>query len=191
VIISRRVLFGAVLATLPPPSPTNLAYAGGKLTWPGGSTRAACGWGGITAGKREGDGASPAGTFALVSAFYRPDRLAMPRTELAITALRPEMGWVDDPADPNYNRLVTLPYAASHEDLWRDDALYDVIVVIGYNTGPVVPGAGSAIFLHVAQPDFAPTEGCIAIAKPVLLSLLGLLGPGSTITIRGEGTIAP
>jgi L,D-peptidoglycan transpeptidase YkuD (ErfK/YbiS/YcfS/YnhG family) len=102
---------------------------------------------------------------------------------LPIAPLRPEDGWVDAPADPNYNRLVTLPYAASHEELWRDDALYDVIVVIGYNTDPVVPGAGSAIFLHVAKPDFSATEGCIAIAKPVLLSLLGLLGPGSTITI--------
>jgi L,D-peptidoglycan transpeptidase YkuD (ErfK/YbiS/YcfS/YnhG family) len=183
VIISRRVLFGAVLATLPTSSPTDLAYAGGRLIWAGGSTRAACGKGGVKAEKREGDGASPAGTFPLTSVLYRRDRLALPETALPIAALRPEDGWVDDPADPNYNRLVTLPYPASHEDLWRDDALYDVIVVIGYNAGPVVPGAGSAIFLHVAQPDFSPTEGCIAIAKPVLLSLLGLLGPGSTITI--------
>jgi L,D-peptidoglycan transpeptidase YkuD (ErfK/YbiS/YcfS/YnhG family) len=183
VIVSRRVLFGAVLATLPSPSRTNLAHAGGRLTWPGGATRAACGWGGVRADKREGDGASPAGTFPLVSAFYRPDRLPPPQTGLPLTALAPDQGWVDDPTDPNYNRLVTLPYLAGHEDLWRADGLYDVIVVIGYNTGPVVPSAGSAIFLHVAAPDFAPTEGCIAIAKPVLVSLLGLLGPGSTITI--------
>jgi L,D-peptidoglycan transpeptidase YkuD (ErfK/YbiS/YcfS/YnhG family) len=171
------------LATLPASPPTGLAYAGGRLTWPGGSTRAACGRGGVTPDKREGDGASPAGTFALVSAFHRPDRLSAPQTGLTLTALAPDMGWVDDPRDPNYNRLVTLPYAASHEYLWRVDGLYDVIVVIGYNTDPVVPGAGSAIFLHVAKPDFAPTEGCIAIAKPVLVSLLGLLGLGSTITI--------
>jgi L,D-peptidoglycan transpeptidase YkuD (ErfK/YbiS/YcfS/YnhG family) len=183
VIISRRVLFGAVLATLPSSAPTSLAYAGGKLTWPTGSTLAARGWGGVRADKREGDGASPAGTFPLISVLYRPDRLVRPGTGLPIAPLRPEDGWVDAPADPNYNRLVALPYPASHEDLWRDDALYDVIVVIGYNTAPVVPGAGSAIFLHVATPDFSPTEGCIAIAKPVLLSLLGLLGPGSTITI--------
>jgi L,D-peptidoglycan transpeptidase YkuD (ErfK/YbiS/YcfS/YnhG family) len=183
VIISRRILFGAVLAILPTPSPTNLAYADGRLTWPGGSTRAACGWGGVRADKREGDGASPAGTFALVSAFYRPDRLATPKTGLPIAALGSKAAWVDDPTDPNYNRVVTLPYPARHEDLWRDDAIYDVIVVIGYNTDPVVPGAGSAIFLHIARPDFSPTEGCIAIAKPVLLNLLGLLGPGGTITI--------
>jgi L,D-peptidoglycan transpeptidase YkuD (ErfK/YbiS/YcfS/YnhG family) len=171
------------LATLPASSPTNLAYAGGTLTWPGGSTRAVCGWGGVRARKREGDGASPAGMFPLVAAYYRADRLATPRTGLPIAALGPEAAWVDDPSDLNYNRLVTLPYPASHEDLWRDDALYDVIVVIGYNADPVVPGAGSAIFLHVARPDFSPTEGCIAIEKPVLLNLLGLLGPSSTITI--------
>lgn len=182
-ILSRRDFLGAVLATLPTSSPTNLAYAGGELTWPGRSTRAACGRRGVRNGKREGDGASPAGRFSLVSVFYRPDRLAAPETGLPIAALTPDLGWVDDPHDPNYNRLVGLPYPASHEDLWRDDALYDVIVVIGYNTDPVVPGAGSAIFLHVASPDFSPTEGCIAIAKPALLSLLGLLGPGSTITI--------
>ncbi|HEY1795614.1 MAG TPA: L,D-transpeptidase family protein [Stellaceae bacterium] len=171
------------MGTLPTSSPTTLAYAGGDLTWPGGSTRAACGWSGVRGDKREGDGASPAGTFPLVSVLYRPDRLTAPNTALPISPLRPEMGWVDDPGDPNYNRLVTLPYLASHEDLWREDGLYDLIVVIGYNTDPVIPGAGSAIFLHVAKPDFSPTAGCIAIAKPVLVSLLGLLGSGSTITI--------
>ncbi len=182
-IVTRRVLLGAVLATLPASPPTNLAYTGGRLTWPGGSTQAACGKGGVRADKREGDGASPDGIFPLVSAFYRPDRLPPPQSGLPLTALGPEMGWVDDPGDPNYNRLAALPYPASHEELWRADEIYDLIVVIGYNTAPVVPGAGSAIFLHVAHPDFSPTEGCIAIAKPVLLSLLGLLGPGSTITI--------
>ena len=84
----------------------------------------------------------------------------------------------------NYNRLVTLPYAASHEEMWLADGLYDLVVVIGYNTDPVVPGRGSAIFLHVARPDFSPTAGCIAIARDPLAALLGLLGPGSTITIR-------
>ncbi|HEX3885609.1 MAG TPA: L,D-transpeptidase family protein [Stellaceae bacterium] len=171
------------MATLPVSSPTSLAYAGGELTWPGGTARAACGKGGVRADKREGDGASPAGVFPLVSAFYRPDRVSRPQSGLPLTALTPDMGWLDDPADPKYNRLVTLPYAASHEELWRADAIYDLIVVIGYNAAPVVPGAGSAIFLHVARPDYSPTAGCIAVAKPVLVSLLGLLGAGSTITI--------
>src|SRR5437868_10668432 len=166
------------------PVPVSLTYAAGRLTWPGGETRAVCGRGGVRADKREGDGASPEGTFPLLYGFYRPDRIARPASGLAMTALQPNHGWVDDPADPNYNRLVTLPYAASHEEMWLADGLYDLVVVIGYNTDPVVPGRGSAIFLHVARPDFSPTAGCIAIARDALAALLGLLGPGSTITIR-------
>jgi len=160
-----------------------LVYQNGVLSWPGGSARAVCGKGGVRADKREGDHASPAGVFPLVSVFYRADRLAAPATALPMAALTPQDGWVDDPADPRYNTLVTLPYSASHEELWREDGLYDLIVVIGYNTAPVVPGKGSAIFLHVARWDFSGTEGCIAVAREVLVPLLGLLGPGSTITI--------
>jgi L,D-peptidoglycan transpeptidase YkuD (ErfK/YbiS/YcfS/YnhG family) len=162
----------------------DLVYDKGMLSWPGGSTRASCGLAGVRADKREGDHASPAGTFPLVSAFYRPDRLATPKTALPLAALKPTDGWVDDPTDARYNTLVTLPYAASHEELWRVDGLYDLIVVIGYNLDPIVPGKGSAIFLHVAHPDFSGTEGCIAVARDVLLPLSGLLGPGSTITIK-------
>jgi L,D-peptidoglycan transpeptidase YkuD (ErfK/YbiS/YcfS/YnhG family) len=186
VILRRTIL--AALSALPLPvsamSYANLTYAAGVLSWPGGSARAACGKGGVREDKREGDHASPAGIFPLGGAFYRPDRLTAPKTALPLAPLRPQDGWVDDPGDPNYNTLVALPYPASHEELWRDDGLYDLIVVIGYNTDPVVPGQGSAIFLHVARPDFSGTEGCIAAAREVLLPLLGLLGPGSTITIR-------
>ncbi len=161
-----------------------LTYADGRLSWPGGETRAACGRSGVSATKREGDGATPAGTFPLVQAYYRPDRLAAPTTGLPLIALRPDDGWVDDPADPQYNRPVSLPYPASHEEMWRADALYDLVVLIGYNTGPPVAGRGSAIFLHVARPDFAPTAGCIAIARDALIGVLALLGPGSTIAIN-------
>ena len=164
--------------------PISLAYAAGRLTWPGGETRAICGHGGVRADKREGDGASPAGTFPLLYGFYRADRIARPASGLVMTALQPDDGWVDDPADPNYNRPVKLPYPASHEEMWLKDGLYDLVVVIGYNMEPVVPGRGSAIFLHVARPDFSPTTGCIAIERQVLAGLLGLLGPGSRITIR-------
>ena len=166
------------------PTATPLVYAAGWLRWPGGEARAACGRTGVRVDKREGDGASPAGTFPLLGAYYRPDRIAPPATDLLLRPLRPEDGWVDDAADPNYNRLVSLPYPAGHERMWRDDALYDLVVVIGYNTERPVRGRGSAIFLHVARPDFAPTEGCIAVARDVLAGLLRLLGPGSTITIR-------
>lgn len=168
----------------PAPRFADLVYADGRLSWPGESVRAACGRNGVRADKREGDNASPAGTFPLVSAYYRRDRLVRPATALPLAALRPEDGWVDDPADPQYNRLVTLPYPAHHEDMWLESGLYDLVVVIGYNTDPPVPGQGSAIFLHVASPDFAPTAGCIAIERDALIGVLGLLGPGSRITIR-------
>jgi L,D-peptidoglycan transpeptidase YkuD (ErfK/YbiS/YcfS/YnhG family) len=165
-------------------TPAKLIYANGKLSWPDGEARAACGLGGVRADKREGDHASPAGTFPLLYGFYRPDRVPWPTTDLPLTPLQPSFGWVDAAEDPHYNTLVTLPYPASAEVLWRDDGLYDLIVVIGYNTAPVVPGKGSAIFLHVARPDFSGTEGCIAISREALVPLLGLLGPGSRITIK-------
>ena len=162
----------------------DLIYENGRLSWPGGAARAVCGKGGVRADKREGDHASPAGRFPLLHAFYRPDRLAAPQTALPVAALTPRDGWCDAPADPRYNTQVALPYPASHEELWRADGLYDLIVVIGYNTDPIVPGKGSAIFLHCASPNFSGTEGCIAIARETLISLLSLLGPGSTINIR-------
>jgi L,D-peptidoglycan transpeptidase YkuD (ErfK/YbiS/YcfS/YnhG family) len=162
----------------------DVTYSAGRLSWPGGETRAACGRNGVRADKREGDGMSPAGRFSLLCCYYRPDRLAAPRTGLSLIALRPEDGWVDDSGDLQYNRLVSLPYPASHEDMWHDDELYDLVVPTGYNMERPVPGRGSAIFLHVATPDFQPTAGCIAIARDALLELLPRLGPGSTLTIR-------
>jgi L,D-peptidoglycan transpeptidase YkuD (ErfK/YbiS/YcfS/YnhG family) len=165
--------------------PENLEYRGGRLNWSGGSAAAAVGRAGVRADKHESDGASPAGTYPLVSIFYRPDRIAAPLSPLPVKPLAPSDGWVDEPADANYNRPVSLPYPASAEQMWREDDLYDALVVIGYNMEPVVPGAGSAIFLHIATPDFAPTAGCVAVEREILLGLLPLLGPGSKITITG------
>jgi len=162
----------------------NLEYRDGWLHWTGGSsTPAAVGRSGVKLGKREGDGATPAGTYPLVCVLYRPDRIAPPASHLPVRALACSDGWVDDPTDANYNRLVTLPYPASAERMWREDGLYDALVVIGYNTQPVIAGAGSAIFLHIATPDLSSTAGCIAIGKDVLFGLLPLLGAGSKITI--------
>jgi L,D-peptidoglycan transpeptidase YkuD (ErfK/YbiS/YcfS/YnhG family) len=133
--------------------------------------------------KREGDGATPIGCFLLRRAFYRADRIAPPRTGLPAMPLDPQLGWCDDPDDEAYNKLVRLPYAARHERLWRDDALYDLMAVIGYNDHPVEPGRGSAIFLHVARPDFAPTEGCVAMRLADLSDLLRACRPGDEIVV--------
>jgi L,D-peptidoglycan transpeptidase YkuD (ErfK/YbiS/YcfS/YnhG family) len=157
--------------------------ADGWLAWPGGRVRCALGRGGVRADKREGDGATPEGTFPLRRVLYRPDRLEAPLTGLPVRALEPADGWSDDPDDPRYNRPVRRPHPRSHEALWRDDGLYDVVVVIGHNDAPVVPGHGSAVFIHVAKPDCAPTAGCVALALPDLLALLRDCAPGDRIVI--------
>lgn len=146
----------------------------------------ALGRGGVidAAAKQEGDGATPAGLWPMRRVFYRPDRIAAPETGLDRVPLRPHDGWCDDPRDPLYNRPVSLPYAASHERLWRDEPVYDVIVELGYNDEPVEPGRGSAIFMHVARADGAPTEGCVALALADLLDVLRLSGPDSLLQIE-------
>jgi L,D-peptidoglycan transpeptidase YkuD (ErfK/YbiS/YcfS/YnhG family) len=155
-----------------------IAHAGGYAEWNGRRMRCALGRTGITADKREGDGATPAGTFPFRQVLFRADRIAPPATILPSRPLVESDGWCDDPAHPLYNRPVTLPFTAGHETLMRADALYDVIVVLGHNDAPVVPGRGSAIFLHVAAPDFAPTEGCLALARDDLLAVLAECRPG-------------
>ncbi|HTZ70817.1 MAG TPA: L,D-transpeptidase family protein [Acetobacteraceae bacterium] len=136
----------------------------GVLRFRGENFRAAFGAGGIRADKREGDGATPAGSLPLRRVLYRADRMARPACAVPAEPIAPADGWCDDAGNPAYNRMVTLPFGGRHEVLWRNDALYDVIGVLGWNDTPPVPGLGSAIFLHVARPDYAPTEGCVALA---------------------------
>lgn len=157
--------------------------ADGHLSWPGGGVRCALGRGGVRTDKREGDGGTPAGLWPLRRVLWRADRLDRPRTALPATAIAADDGWCDDPADPAYNRPVRTPYPVSHEALWRDDGVYDVVVVLGHNDDPVIPGLGSAVFLHVARPDWEPTAGCVALALPDLLRLLADCGPGSVMRV--------
>ena len=136
--------------------------------------RAALGRGGVRADKREGDGATPTGLLALRRVLYRADRGARPDCAVPSEPLAPDDGWCDDPAHPDYNRKIRLPHPAGHEALWRADALYDLIGVLGWNDSPPVAGRGSAIFLHVARPDYAPTDGCVALSAPDLRRVLAL-----------------
>ena len=155
----------------------------GWLTF--GSLKAACALGraGKTMRKREGDGATPAGVFPLRYAFYRPDRMLRPTTGMALKRLDPSGGWCDAPGHGRYNRFVRHPFPASAERLWRDDHLYDVIAVIGHNDQPRIPGAGSAIFLHVARDGFKPTEGCVALRASDMRKVLAKLKPSTKIRI--------
>jgi len=145
----------------------------------------ALGRNGVRALKREGDGATPLGVMRVSNVLYRRDRLQRPRTALPLRPIRREDGWCDAPGDRNYNRRVQLPYPASAENLWRSDNLYDVVVVLDYNVRPRARNRGSAIFMHLARPDYAPTAGCIALQRPHLLRLLSRLVPGSAVTVSG------
>lgn len=171
-------------STLSPPVLRIIAEGGhhGRLLWPGGVLPCLLGRAGIRADKREGDGATPAGLFPLRRVLWRADRLPPPPA-LPLQPIRSTDGWCDDPADAAYNRPVTLPYPGRHERLWRHDHLYDVVVVLGHNDAPVIPGAGSAVFLHVASDDAAPTAGCVALTLPDLLEVLAQCRPGDAIHI--------
>jgi L,D-peptidoglycan transpeptidase YkuD (ErfK/YbiS/YcfS/YnhG family) len=145
--------------------------------------RAALGRSGLRALKREGDGGTPLGRFPVRRVLYRADRIARPHTLLPLHAIRDRDGWCDDPSDRNYNRLIRLPSRRSAEGLKRSDALYDLVLVLGYNDRPRVRGRGSAIFVHLARPGFTPTDGCIALARHDLLMLLSQLRRGSVICV--------
>ena len=149
--------------------------------------RTAVGRGGISKSKREGDGASPAGAFKLCKVFYRADRVSPPQTDLDMAKITPFDGWCDSPDDPNYNSLVTMPYHASCEPLYRKDPAYDILVTTSHNTDPTIAGAGSAIFLHILKhPDYEPTEGCIAFSENSLREILGLWNPLSDWLMIGS-----
>ena len=125
---------------------------------------------------REGDGATPIGNWRMVEVRYRADRVRRPRCVLTPVPLRPDDGWCDDTRDRNYNRHVRHPYPASAERMWRNDRLYDIVVVLDHNRLPRMRGAGSAIFVHLARPGYAPTEGCIGLSEHNLRELLRRVG---------------
>lgn len=161
------------------------ATSDGELDIDGRRVRCALGRAGVrpAADKREGDGASPLGVWPIRRVLYRPDREPAPRTRLPVAALAPDDGWCDAPEDPAYNRPVRLPYPASAEELWREDRVYDLIVILGHNDDPPVSPMGSAIFLHLIQPDGSPTAGCVAIQREDMLDLLARAQPGDALAI--------
>jgi L,D-peptidoglycan transpeptidase YkuD (ErfK/YbiS/YcfS/YnhG family) len=147
--------------------------------------RCALGKGGVkpAADKREGDLASPAGVWPIRRVLYRPDRGEAPKTALPVAALSPDDGWCDAPADAAYNRPVKLPYPASAEAMWREDHLYDIVVVLGHNDDPPVAPLGSCVFLHLAREGYLPTEGCVAVTRADMEDLLATAKPGDAVEI--------
>jgi L,D-peptidoglycan transpeptidase YkuD (ErfK/YbiS/YcfS/YnhG family) len=149
-----------------------IVTAAGILTLGAGTFQAAIGRGGVREDKHEGDGATPPGLLPLRKLLYRPDRGAAPICAVPVEPIAPQDGWCDDPTHTAYNQRVRLPIDATAEALWRDDAVYDIIGILGWNDAPVRSGRGSAIFLHLARADFAPTDGCIALAPDDLRRVL-------------------
>jgi L,D-peptidoglycan transpeptidase YkuD (ErfK/YbiS/YcfS/YnhG family) len=136
--------------------------------------------------KSEGDGGTPIGTWRLRQVLYRADQGRRPPVQTANLIVRPvrhDDGWCDGRGDRNYNRWVRRPYPASTETLWRDDRVYDLIVVLDHNERPRKQGGGSAIFMHVARPGLTPTEGCVALSLPHLRRVLGKLRSGASLRV--------
>lgn len=155
----------------------------GVLTIGGAEIPCALGRSGISRTKREGDGVTPAGQWPLRRILYRADRIGQLGCHLPAIPISPDQGWCDAPGDPAYNRQVDLPYPASAEELWRDDPLYDIVVVLGYNDDPVIPEKGSAIFFHIARDGYLPTEGCVAITLADMRAVLEQCGRDTLMEI--------
>ncbi len=144
----------------------------GSLVFGKKTFKCSLGSGGISNNKQEGDGTTPVGCFLIRKIYYRQDRIKKLDTIIPKQILIKDDGWCDDSKDLNYNKCIKLPYPASSESLWRDDNIYDIIAVLGYNDEPVIPGKGSAIFVHIARPDYSPTEGCVALSESDLIEIL-------------------
>ena len=144
----------------------------------------AIGLNGLTENKREGDLSTPVGTFRFDRIYYRADRLGNLKFIMNSSIINKHDGWCDDQKSDLYNQHIQFPFQGSAEHLYRDDHIYDIICVLNYNTSPIIPGRGSAIFLHIANPDFSGTEGCIAIEREALINTSTNLTADSTIRIE-------
>ena len=141
------------------------------------------GRGGVTAAKREGDGATPCGAHAITGCLYRPDRLARAQVPGWAVPIGPADGWSDDPSDADYNLMVRLPHPYGHERLARPDPVYDLVLTTDWNWPRAVRGAGSAIFLHAWRKPRHPTAGCVAFALPDLLWIARRLTPRTRLVV--------
>lgn len=158
-----------------------------QLLFDGKTYTCAIGEHGFTTIPKEGAKKTPLGNYPLRECWYRADRLAVPVTGLPLKKIQQDDGWCDAPEHPDYNHHVKLPFAASHEVLWRDDHTYDIIVPIGFNDTDIVPGKGSAIFFHLAKPGYTPTLGCVAVELHDMLEILAKVDEHTRIDIRAKG----
>jgi L,D-peptidoglycan transpeptidase YkuD (ErfK/YbiS/YcfS/YnhG family) len=174
----KKASFHSLRVRSRPGQPTRGWLLAGPLALP-----VALGRGGIRANKREGDGGTPRGTFRLRRLWWRADRAPRPPTLLPVRRIRGDDGWCEDPRDRHYNQPVRLAPDDPGDRLKRADHLYDIIVELDHNTRPRIAGRGSAVFVHVARPGFAPTAGCVALTAPALRRLVARAGPRTRLVI--------
>ena len=155
----------------------------GHLTYKNLKFKCTLGKAGINVKKKEGDNITPLGTYKISKVYYRKDRIKKISSKLKLIKIKKNMGWCDDPNNKNYNQLIKIPSKYSYERLFRNENIYDLIIVLNYNMNPVIKNKGSAIFIHIAKKRFQPTEGCIAISKKNLLYLIRNISKNTKIKI--------
>jgi len=175
----RRQSFSVIRVRSRPGNRTRGVLLAGPLAIP-----VVIGRSGIRANKHEGDGATPRGRFRLVRLWWRADRSPRPRSLLPVRPITPDLAWCEDTTDRRYNRPFRRSANEPGDRLWRDDRLYDFMIELDHNTRPRVAGRGSAVFVHVARPNRAPTAGCVALRADSLRRLLVRAGRGTRIAIE-------
>ncbi len=139
---------------------------------------------GISKNKIEGDKKTPSGIFKFTKVYYRSDRIKKIQTSLRKVKIKRNMGWCDDPRSNKYNKPIRFPFNFSAEKLFKSKSIYDILIVLNYNTRPVIKNKGSAIFLHLAQKNYKSTEGCIAVSKKDMRTLLKFIKKNTKIYIN-------
>jgi L,D-peptidoglycan transpeptidase YkuD (ErfK/YbiS/YcfS/YnhG family) len=145
--------------------------------------RCALGKAGVNKKIKEGDGITPKGVFKITKIYYRADKIKVVKTNIKKIKITKNMGWCDDPASQFYNRQIKLPSKFSHEKLYRNDDLYDLIAILNYNTDPVIKNKGSAIFMHISESSYKKTEGCIALKKDDLIKIVMQIKKNTKISV--------
>jgi L,D-peptidoglycan transpeptidase YkuD (ErfK/YbiS/YcfS/YnhG family) len=146
--------------------------------------RCALGRAGIKKKEKEGDNITPQGIFKIIKIYYRSDKINKIKTFIRTVKIKKNMGWCDDSKSEYYNQQINLPNNFSYERLYRNDNLYDLILVLNYNTNPTIKKKGSAIFIHVSKNSYKKTKGCIALQKKHLLKLIPLIKKNTKIKIN-------
>jgi len=154
-----------------------LLYKGYKL-------KCCIGKSGIKKVKKEGDLSTPKGTFKLGFLYYRKDRIKLPKCKIKKKIIKKNMGWCNDSKSNKYNKQITFPYKYSAEKLYKKENVYDLFLLIKYNTKPIIKKKGSAIFLHISKKNYRPTHGCVAISKKDFLKIIPLINSKTSIAIN-------